>query len=42
MVFFGTGGDGDVARGKAVAVVVECNGGSGKEVPLKERQDMKQ
>lgn len=40
MVFFVTGGEGDVARGKAVAVVVECNGDSGKEVALKERQDI--
>lgn len=39
---FGTGGYGGAARGRAVAVVVECDGDSGKEVKLRERQDIKQ
>lgn len=42
VVFFGFGSYGDVARGKAVAVVVECNRDSGKEVKQKERPDIKQ
>lgn len=42
MVFFGVGGYGHVARDKAVAVVVECNGDSRREMKQKERQDIKQ